>query len=96
MGIMKYLIDEQDHQEQVAISIAVKAKVLERCEFHEDSVYSTGEPIESAYKLGNTLYTAGKLKDIYSDRNEMTDAIKDAVESIFSDECVSCAKWNRE
>lgn len=93
MGQMKHYLEERDRQEAVATSIAIKAGVLERCEFHEDSVYLGGHDVEDAYKLGNSLFTAKKLGNVFSDRREMTDTIQSVVEDTFADSCPDCARW---
>ena len=96
MSQAKHHLDEMDRHDSVATSIAIKAGVLERCEHHEDVVFSGGNDIEEAYKLGNSMYSADELSNVFSSRREMTDAIQHVVESIFSDECPDCAKWDKE
>lgn len=90
MGFTKRLIDRQEHQVKVATQIALEAGVLQRCPYHE-TILDSGEDIEGAYRLGNARYSAGTYAKDFSDRREMTDAIKKAVED-RSDECFQCAK----
>lgn len=96
MGRMKHLLAENEYRRDVATSIAVKAKVLERCEFHEDNVYLGSNDLEAAYRLGNAMFSAKTLDKVFSERREMTDAIKSAVESISADECDDCRQWASE
>lgn len=58
--------------------IALEADVLRRCEYH-GMVWEDGADPAEAYKLGNWLYSRGKLEEFRS-RREMTDAIQAAIE----------------
>ncbi|WP_146029444.1 hypothetical protein [Vibrio diazotrophicus] len=73
-------MEEEREKFEIATSVAIKARVLECCEFCGTTVYQGSEDIEDAYKLRNTMYTSGEL-GIFESRREMTDAIKDSVES---------------
>ena len=84
------MTDWQQYEAYDAISIALAAGVLRKCEYHE-MLMPTGRSIEAAYKLGNALFTAGR-RGFYG-RREMTDAIKQAVENNSSDECYFCERW---
>ena len=95
MGGTKRLIERQEHKRAVATSIAIQAKVLRHCEFH-DYVYDPGTwDITPAYRLGNYKFTKGELKEVFDERTEMTAAIKSAVEDA-ADECYYCAKFEAE
>ena len=74
----------------IAIEIALDARVLRKCEYHE-TLMPGGHDIQAAYKLGNARITAGQYRGY--DRREMTDAIKKAVEDNSLDECYFCERW---
>jgi hypothetical protein len=78
-------------QAEVAKQIAIDAGALAVCTYH-DIAYDNGGEIESAYKLANARYTAGKYDDVSGDRREMTDAIQHAVGE-SADSCWRCDKW---
>lgn len=95
MGTSKRLMEEQEEKRAVALQIAIDASVLKRCELHEDAVLDCGSDVEDAYKLGNSRFTKGELSDVFGDRTDMTDAIKEVVGEHL-DECPYCAKWRDE
>jgi len=81
----------------VAESIAVKAKVLRRCEYHPDQLMENPDvDVQHAYRIGNAMFTAGELKETFDSRLEMTDAIKSAVSEISLDYCGICEKMLRD
>nr|WP_163503019.1 hypothetical protein [Halomonas socia] len=80
MGVTKRWMEQEEQKLNVATGIAIRAGVLDRCEFCDSTVYSTGESVEEAYKVGNTMFSNGEL-DAFESRREMTDAIKATVES---------------
>jgi hypothetical protein len=86
------MTERQEDQASDAISIALAAGVLRKCEYHE-MLMAGGRSIEAAYKLGNALFTAGRCRGEFDDRREMTDAIKKFVEDNSSDECYFCERW---
>lgn len=94
MGLAKRLLEEEHHKSIVAEEIAVEAKALGRCEFHDVAYDIWGDPVD-AYKLGNRKFTAGEVVGVFADRREMTDYIKAAIED-SADECGYCAKIARE
>lgn len=59
-----------------AIGLALKARVLKRCEYHEEIFEGDGEIVE-AYKLGNARFEKDALGEIFDSRTEMTDYIKE-------------------
>ena len=79
MGQMKRLLEQQEEQRAWGGQIALEAGVLKRCKFHDCVYYADGEKTP-AYKLGNYKFSKGELTKIFSDRTELTDAIKDAIE----------------
>lgn len=84
------LIRREDQMAE-ATDIAVKAGVLERCEFHPEFVWDIHGDREEAYKIGNARFTAGELQAEFHDRRELTDAIKDAIEQSGMGGCPRCA-----
>ncbi|PTU70775.1 hypothetical protein [Chromobacterium haemolyticum] len=95
MGGAKRELIEFESLQYIAIDIAVRAEVLKRCEFHDDCTYTTGEDIQGAYKLANTMYSSGDLRQ-FSSRRQMTDIIKQVVEDNDLDECPRCAEYYDE
>jgi hypothetical protein len=94
MSMVKRLMEHQAEQERVVTKIAVDAGVLKKCEWHGD-VFTTFGDETDAYKLGNYLFSNEKLEGVFSDRTEMNDAIKHAIESAGI-ECNLCAKIEAE
>lgn len=97
MGYHKQLLAKQEHQRDVAISVAVKAGVLRSCEFHGD-VFASDEfaDAEPAYRLANARFSRGELHDVFETRTEMTDAIKAVVDEFVLDYCPRCEKMLRD
>lgn len=96
MGGSKRMMEEEDHKRQVATQIALEAGALKTCDVHEDWIYEGDQEIESAYRLGNSKYSAGKLEGVFKNPKEMTDYIKDVVENYPSEICPSCSKQERD
>jgi hypothetical protein len=92
MGRAKDEMMRQESQVEEATDIAVKAGVLNRCEYHADIVWDNfGDP-EDAYKIGNAMFSAGELKNHFDSRRELTDAIKTAIKQAGLGPCPICAK----
>lgn len=91
---MSSLMDIYDEQHRVAEQIAIEARVLKVCQFHEE-VYQSEFDGTPAYRLGNYKFTKGELTGTFDDRREMTDAIKAAIENA-GDECGRCANIRDE
>jgi hypothetical protein len=85
-------MEHHEEQRRVAISIALQAGVVKRCEVHEDCVFDAGHDVVNAYELGNYKFKAGELGDTFDTPKEMTDSIKAAYEDHPGDECPRCAK----
>lgn len=93
MGATKELMEHYEDQRRVAIRIAIEAGVLQRCEMHEDCVFSGGSDVVGAYKLGNYKFKKDEFKGIFDTPVEMTDEIKKVVQEHEAiDECPRCAK----
>ena len=91
MSQIKRYMEEQEQKVAVGKRIAIEAGVLTVCEIHE-IVSDGGVEIERAYMLGNAMFTAGKLSETFTDRRDMTDAIKKAYEENCADGCWQCQK----
>ena len=85
------MMEHKDNQRAVATDIALRAGVLVRCEFHETVYDALAGDDAAAHELGNSLFSSGELKGVFSDREEMTDAIQAAIDEA-GPECYSCAK----
>lgn len=98
MGATKRILEADENKKQVAVEIAVRVGLLERCEFHTDEVF---DPLENnnedAYKLANSLITdKHPLVAIFDgDRRELTDLLNE-IQNDFADECTLCAKWKED
>jgi len=97
MGYYKDLLAKHEDQRDVAISIAVAAKVLCRCEWHPDIVMDAGVLDPSyAYRVGNAKLKAGELGDTFGSPREMTDSVKAAIEEHALDYCPLCDKLMKD
>lgn len=96
MGIAKRMMEEHEAKRSAAIRIALAAGVLQQCEYHDDCIFEGDEEIESAYKLANHQFSHGEHVDVFKDRKEMTDIIKEVVSDQLGDECPSCARVREE
>ncbi|MGD0893791.1 MAG: hypothetical protein ABR923_19895 [Terracidiphilus sp.] len=95
MSFAKRQIELEEQQWMVAQEIAVDAGVLERCEYHGEVFDAMAGDNTPAYMRGNRLFSSGELNGVFSDRREMTDAIKAAIEDSAM-ECGYCAKMRSE
>jgi hypothetical protein len=87
----KRLLEEQQEQRSTAIGIALAARVLRRCEYHEDIIVNTGLlDVSYAYRVGNAMLKAGELGDTFASSREMTDAVKAAIDEHVLDYCPRC------
>jgi len=91
MSMIKRHMEHLEEQRQVATKIAIDAGVISPCEYHSDVILDNLGDRTDAYKLGNYLFTQGKLEGTFSSRKEMTDAIEAAVEDSGMD-CGYCTK----
>ena len=80
MGYTKRMMEEHEDRIQEGLEIAADAGSLGKCLLH-DAVYDHGGDHAEAYKLGNSRYTKDTLKNDYESRRQLTDAIKDAIDS---------------
>jgi hypothetical protein len=93
MSGTKRLLERLEEQRSTAIAIAIAAKVLRRCEYHEDILVNTGAPdVSYAYRVGNAKLKAGELGDTFTSSREMTDAVKAAIDEHVLDYCPRCDK----
>lgn len=94
MSMVKRAMERAEDQQRVATQIALDAKVLARCPYHDEIFDPLAGDNSPAYRLGNIRLSAGELGDVFSNPREMTDAILAAVENAGM-ECPGCAK-NRD
>jgi hypothetical protein len=83
--------ERAEGQYAAALEIALAAKVVAYCEFHDDVLLEGPEELAAAYRLGNARMTRGQYKNVFATPRQMTDAVK----SIFDDEvyafgCTRC------
>lgn len=89
-------IDDDNQKAEIAKEIAVQARVLKKCEFHEHITFIGTEDVTKAYMLANNQYTNGEHIKLFKTRVELTDKIKEVVGSEFEDKCVRCAQIAEE
>ena len=89
---MSRMFEHNEEQERAALSIAVQAGVLKRCEYHPDFLFEGGNEIESAYKKGVYKFKhENELKELFHNTRELTDRIKSVVQDNGGvDECQRC------
>lgn len=93
MGGSKRSQEEKEQKLEVATEIALRAKVLIKCEFHE-TVMNNQSDIKDAYRLGNVLIK-NELMNIFDSPVDMTNHVKEAVE-VSALDCYQCEKWENE
>ena len=95
MGAAKRELERQDAMYEIGVNLAVRAKVVRECKYHDGEYVHCGEE-ERAYKLASALYRDGdpSLLDFRS-RKELTDTVKAAIDDAAW-ECARCEKWMRE
>lgn len=96
MSRAKEALEEQEEKREVAIQIAIAAGVLQQCKYHDDCIFEGNEEIEIAYKLANHQFSHGEHVNVFKNRREMTDIIKEVVADYPGDECPSCARVREE
>jgi hypothetical protein len=92
MSQAKRLMEHHESQRQAAIDICLAAKVLRACEYHGDILLEGDREEEYAYRVGNKRFTGGELEGTFKTRQEMTDAIKAAIEN---EPCMSCPRCDK-
>jgi hypothetical protein len=96
MGNADDIMAEQDSKRHAAYKIALKARVLKPCKYHEDEVIvSEDKEIVEAYKLGNARFEKDSLGEVFDSRTDMTDYIKEVVEDANTD-CWICDKMRSD
>jgi len=96
MGITKQIMESEQMKRDTALEIALDSGAIKQCEFHEDILYEGSSDYKKAYRLGNSRYSSSGYSDVFKNRLEMTDLIKEIIDEYFEGECYACAKWRRE
>jgi hypothetical protein len=94
MSGIKRLMEQQEEKRIEARTIALKAGVLEVCEFHSE-IFVGQKDILGAYKLAAASFKRGFRKDLFENQQDLTDCIKEEVEDA-AEECWACAKIRDE
>lgn len=93
MSIVKRAMEADEQKNQAAVKLLIETGYFERCEFHDENVYTVGgeDELTSAYKLGNSRWDH-YFDGIFKTRNEMTDTIKSVAEDpdYAEEECQTC------
>ena len=72
MSGAKRIIEAAAAKRSAATAIAVSAKVLRRCEFHEDMfLVNPAGDIQNAYRVGNAKFSANELGNTFDSRRDM-------------------------
>ncbi|MBZ4679577.1 hypothetical protein [Shewanella sp.] len=79
MGGAKRYMEEMEAQSHLAISIAIDAGSLERCEYCESTVFQGSGDIDAACDLGEQQYD--EFEGAFESLEEMKALIKDVIES---------------
>lgn len=93
MGHFDEVQAHEDALREIAIEVAVRTGLLQRCPLHEDCFDPLQHDYEAAYKLANFLITKGDplAAAFEGNRKHLTDLIQDICTD-FGDCCYSCAK----
>lgn len=86
MGEAKELHMREQGKRDIAMELAMTAKVLLRCPVHEDYIFLGSRDIEEAYKLASARFKRGQLNEFESQR-EVTDLIRAIVEGYTDMPC---------
>ena len=93
MSGAKRVIELEEERRRRAIDIAVLARVINRCELHDDVLLCGEKDVTDAYKLGNYMRKRdAALQDVFPTGKHLTDAIKAADEEVALDDCPRCDK----
>ncbi len=96
MGNADDIMAEQDNKRSRAYQIALKARVLKPCKYHEDEIIrNEDKEVVEAYKLGNARFDKDSLGEVFYSRTDMTDYIKEVVEDANTD-CWICDKMRSD
>lgn len=91
MGDAKERSLEELAKRDIALDLAITARVISRCPVHDDSTFLGHQDIEHAYRLGSTLFKKGEL-NLFKNQREVTDTIKAVVEELSLQECPYCSQ----
>ncbi len=88
MSSVKRGLAEQDTQHEVAVVIALRVGLLVQCETCDDIYDPLENNHDDAYKLANSLITAGDpiVDKFATDRRALTDLLKD-ITVVFGQDC---------
>jgi hypothetical protein len=95
MSQTKRLLERAEMQGDVALKLALQAGALRKCEFHGD-FFAGAEDVQWAYRLANSKFSKGELRDAFDTPREMTDTIKGVVDFYPAEECPRCLRLDRE
>lgn len=87
MGMMKHKLEDKNALYCLAADILQRVGAIKTCEVHGDRYLVDESKLQDACKLANSRISRGLVN---SDRRELTDAIKDVLETA-PEECPSCA-----
>jgi len=88
MSATKDQLATQEQMQEAATEVAIRAGLLERCEYCEEVYDPMTNDVEAAYKLGNYLITNNDaVVDVFEgDRRTLTDYLKD-ITTNYGDTC---------
>ena len=93
MGAMKRYKEDLNGLRSAAEDIAVTARAVKPCEYHEDTLLDQydGDALELAYKIANARVTKGEIGLDGFTRRDLTNMIQQVVNE-SADECYSCSR----
>lgn len=93
MSGAKRLLELEEERRARAVGIAIRARVIKRCEWHDDILLCGENSVTDGYKLGNYLRARdADLQSVFPKSSQMTDAVKAVADEIALDDCPRCDK----
>lgn len=96
MGLQKSYLDEAEDKRYLAERIALEAKAISRCEWHEDIFLSVddSDANQVAYQIAAKGFKNGKYEGYgFENQTELTDLIKETINSVLLDNCPRCENF---
>lgn len=85
----KEMLEDEEHKDEVAKAILIKAGAIKECEYCSDYVNSfDDEALTNAYKIGNSMITnKDALVDAFGGNRK---ALSDRIKSVYTDANWEC------
>lgn len=92
MGQAKLVPGGEDTKRILAISIAVSANTLQRCDLHDSQVFIGKKNVDTACRLGEFRYDSRNYGEVFGSKEKMRAAIKEVVSEITARTCPVCTR----